>query len=155
MSGKRKNQESTVGNRKVRFNREKSISDEESVSTVDESEEDCQVSQGSDEVGIAPTCSTCNSSNKTQWLEDVTRQQTGKLEDTFKKSFFEKLNRTGNVITVDGVTDGLLLYRESVCWTEDFMLNLIMNSSMLTQKACDFLLKQLQERNVVQRGIKQ
>ena len=154
MAGKRKNQEPTVENRKIRFAREQS-SDEESVSTVNESEEDCQFSLGSDEVGAPATCSTCNLSMKTQFLEDLKREQTGKCEDIFKKSFFERLDRKGIIITVNGGNDGLLLYRESVCWTEDFMLNLINNSAMLTQKAANFLLKQLHEKNVVQRGIQQ
>ncbi len=60
MPPKRKIMESTIAPRKVRFNSEESISDEESVSTVNKSEEDCEVSQGSNEVGATATCSTCH-----------------------------------------------------------------------------------------------
>ena len=35
------------------------------------------------------------------------------------------------------------------------MLNLMINSAMITQRAGDFLLKQLHEKNVVQRGLQQ
>ena len=114
------------------------------------------MSQGSDEVGATARCSTCNLSMKTsRFLEDLKREETENCEDIFKKSFFEKLDRKGNVITVDGGKDGLLLYRELDCYIQDFMLNLIINSAQITQRAGDFLLKQLHEKNVVQRGMQQ
>ena len=118
---KRKITESSVAPRKVLFNSEESVSDEESVSTVNESEEDCEGSQTFNEVGATPRCATCTLSMKSQFLEDLKREKTDNSEDIFKKSFFEKLDRKGKVTTVDGGKDGLLHYRELDCYIQDFM----------------------------------
>ena len=86
---KRKITESSAA-RKVRFNSEESVSDDESVSTVNESEEG---SEGSDEVGATATCSTCHLSMNPQFLEDLKRGKAGEREDIFKKSFFDRLDK--------------------------------------------------------------
>ena len=126
--------------RKVRFPSEEPASADESVSTTDESEE------GSDEAGSAATCSTCHLPKNAEFLEDLKRGEEGKYEGDFKKAFFERLDRKGNCIPVESGKDGLLLYRELDCCINDFMLNLITNSSMINQKASSFLLKCLHEK---------
>ena len=107
--------------------------------------------EGSDEVGSAATCSTCHLPKNAGFLEDLKRGEEDKYEGDFKKAFFERLDRRGNCIPVESGKDGLLLYRELDFCITDFLLNLIANAGMINQKASSFLLKQLHEKNVVQR----